>query len=74
MLSNLWNREPVLVIGFVEAILALVAAFGLDLSAEQIAGIVAVTSTGLALFGRSKVSPLPPPPPEVPANVELGEE
>jgi hypothetical protein len=54
----IWNREPVLFYGLVNALIALVCAFGLDLSPEQIAGILAVTSTGLALITRRVVTPV----------------
>lgn len=54
------KAEPALVAGFVQAVLALVVAFGLDLSPEQIGAILAVTAAGLALFTRSRVSPVAP--------------
>lgn len=57
MLDRIRN-EPALVSGFVQTILALVVAFGLNLSTEQTAAILAVTAAGLALFVRSKVTPV----------------
>jgi len=55
---NRIKSEPALVAGFVQAALALVVAFGLDLSTEQIGAVMAVTAAALALFVRGKVSPL----------------
>ena len=49
--------EPVLVAGLVEAVLALVVAFGFDLTKEQSAAILLVTGAVLALFARGKVVP-----------------
>jgi hypothetical protein len=54
----LWNREPALFYGLVNAVIALVCAFGLDLSGEQIAGIMAVTSAVLAVITRRAVTPV----------------
>jgi len=56
--GNLWNREPALVVGFVQAVLGLAIVFGLDLSAEQVGGILVATASGLALIVRRKVSPV----------------
>lgn len=51
------KTEPVLVTAFVQAVLALVVSFGLELSPEQIGGILAVTGAALAFFARAKVVP-----------------
>jgi uncharacterized membrane protein len=51
------RREPVLVTGFIAAVVALVTAFGLHLSNEQVAAINAVVVAILAFVARSKVSP-----------------
>lgn len=53
----IFDREPVLVYAVVQALLGLVAAFGLHLSAEQIASILAVTGAVLALITRRNVTP-----------------
>lgn len=52
------RSEPVLVTGLVQAVLALVASFGLDLSTDQIGAILAVTAAVLAFIARSKVTPV----------------
>lgn len=53
----IWKREPALFYGLVNTILALVLAFGVDLSTEQVGAILAVTSALLALITRSQVTP-----------------
>jgi hypothetical protein len=54
----IFGREPALIIGLVEAVLALVLAFGLNLSPEQIGGIMAVTTALLAVVVRQVVTPV----------------
>lgn len=59
-MTAIWKRiqtEPALVSGFVSAALALAAAFGLNLSGDQIGTILAIVSAGLALLVRSQVTP-----------------
>jgi hypothetical protein len=59
-MKSLWARiqtEPALVSGFIAAALALAAAFGLNLSGDQIGTILAIVSAGLALLVRSQVTP-----------------
>lgn len=75
-ISTLWNREPALVVGFVQAVLGLALSFGLELTAEQTGGILVVVAAALSLLVRRKVSPVVkvPTEPDVPANVELGAE
>ena len=52
------KREPALIAGFIQAVLVLVVAFGLNLTAEQVGAIEAVVAIGLALFVRSQVTPV----------------
>jgi hypothetical protein len=52
------RNEPVLVTALVQAVLALIVSFGLDLSAEQIGSILAVSAGLLAFVARSKVTPV----------------
>lgn len=56
-MSNLWGREPAAVVAFVQAVIAVAVAFGLDLSPEQVGAVVAVTALGLGLVTRSQVTP-----------------
>lgn len=52
------RSEPVLVTGLVQAVIGLIVAFGVGLTGEQTAAILAVTAAVLALVARSKVTPL----------------
>lgn len=52
------KAEPVVVTSVVSSLLALAVAFGLSLSDVQIAAVLAVTNSLLALFVRGKVSPI----------------
>lgn len=58
---TLWNREPAMILGVIETVLALVLAFGLDLSGEQVGAIMAAAAALLALITRSQVTPLADP-------------
>lgn len=51
------RNEPVLVTGFVQAVLGLLLAFGLDLSNEQTGSIMVLTAALLAFIARGKVTP-----------------
>jgi hypothetical protein len=53
----IWKREPALFYGLVNTVLALVLAFGVELTVEQTGAILAVTSAVLALITRSSVKP-----------------
>lgn len=53
------DREPALILAAVQSIIALVVAFGLDLTADQVGAIVAVTAAVLGVITRSKVTPTP---------------
>ena len=57
-MRNLLNAEPVAIAGLVQAGLALVVSFGLQLSPEQIGAIMAFTAALLAVLVRRKVSPV----------------
>ena len=54
----IFKREPALILGLVGAVIALVIAFGLELSSEQVGGIMAGTSALLAVVTRSQVTPV----------------
>lgn len=55
-LSNLWGREPVLILGVIQAGLALVVSFGLELSSGQIGAIMAFSAAVLSLIARRTVT------------------
>lgn len=56
-MKTLWNREPALILGAVQAILALAIAFGADLTPEQTGTILAASAAIIALITRQKVTP-----------------
>jgi hypothetical protein len=56
--GTIWGREPAMVLALVQAVIALVVAFGLSLEADQIGAILAVTAVVLGLVTRSRVSPV----------------
>ena len=53
----MFNREPAAVLGTVQALIALVVAFGFELSAGQVGAIVAASAAVLTLVTRSQVTP-----------------
>ena len=60
LVKGFWDREPVYFIAVVQAAIALVVAFGLNLSAGQITAILAFVAALLSFLTRSRVSPVPP--------------
>jgi hypothetical protein len=55
--GTIWGREPAMLLALVQAVIALVVAFGLNLKPDQIGAILAVTAVILGLITRSRVSP-----------------
>ena len=55
--GTIWGREPAMVLALVQAVIALVVAFGLNLAPDQIGAIVAAMAVVLGLITRSKVTP-----------------
>lgn len=51
------RREPALVAGLVQALLAALVAFGVPLSPEQTAAVLAVSAAVLAFVVRRQVTP-----------------
>jgi hypothetical protein len=56
----MFGREPALILGFIQAALALAVGFGLDWTAEQVSLVVAAAAAVVALITRSRVTPIPP--------------
>lgn len=56
-MGTIFGREPTMILAFVQAAIVLGVSFGLQLTQEQTAGILALTAVGLGLITRSKVSP-----------------
>lgn len=54
----MFGREPALILGAIQAIIALGVGFGLHWSAEQVTLVTAASAAILALITRSQVSPV----------------
>ncbi len=54
----MFDREPVLWLGFIRACVVLVTAFGLNLDPAQIAAIYLVAEMAISLVARSRVTPI----------------
>lgn len=50
--------EPALVVALVQATIAVVVSFGMELTTEQVGAILALTATASALFLRGRVKPV----------------
>lgn len=57
MITRMWQGEPALVLGVVQAVLAATVTFGLELSDEQLAALVAVIAAVHAVAVRRNVEP-----------------
>lgn len=55
---NIWGREPALILAAIQAGLALAVTFGVDLSNEQIGGILATSAAIFGVWTRSQVRPV----------------
>lgn len=56
-MKRIYDTEPALLLGAVQAVVALAVAFGLDLSAEQVGAILAASAAVLSVLLRRKVTP-----------------
>lgn len=56
----MFNREPILWLAAVQALIALVTSFGFDMTGEQTGAIMAVSAAVLGLVARRRVSPVVP--------------
>ena len=57
-MGTLFGREPALVLGAVNAILALAVGFGLNVTSEQVGLINAAVAAILSVIVRQRVSPI----------------
>jgi len=57
-ISNIWGREPAMILALVQCVIVLAVSFGLRLSPEQTGAILALTAVVLGLWTRSQVSPV----------------
>ena len=56
----MFNREPAVILALVQAGIALVVSFGVDLSVEQTGALLAFTAGVLGFVTRSRVTPVEP--------------
>ena len=56
--NMIFNREPALILAAVQAVLAVAIGFGVDITTEQLALILAATAAVLGVITRSKVTPV----------------
>lgn len=56
-MGTIFGREPAMVLAFIQAIIVLGVSFGLSLTPEQTAAILALTAVGLGLITRQQVKP-----------------
>ena len=56
--GTIFGREPAVVLGLVQAGIALLLAFGLNLTNIQVGAIIAFTAVLFAVITRSKVTPV----------------
>lgn len=54
----IFDREPVLILGLVRALVVLVTAFGLNLTPAQIAAVYLVAEMVISVIARSRVTPV----------------
>ena len=59
-MGTLFNREPAMLLALVQAGLALAVGFGLTLTSEQMALLLAFTAALVGFWTRAKVSPASP--------------
>ena len=59
-MSNLWNREPAMILATLQAVIALALTFGVHLTVEQVGAIMAAVAAVLGLITRSQVTPTTP--------------
>jgi len=53
----IWNREPALIIGAVNAVIAVAVGFGLDFTSAQVGLLNAAVAAVLSVLVRRKVTP-----------------
>lgn len=71
-MTNLWGREPAVVLGLIQAGLALLLSFGFELTVEQQGSIIAFSAVLIAVITRSQVTPIANVP-DVVVSVETPE-
>lgn len=54
----MFGREPALILGMIQALIALGVGFGLELSSEQMGLLMAASAAVIGFWTRTKVSPV----------------
>lgn len=54
----MWNREPALILGALNALIALAVGFGLDITPEQVGLVNAAAAAIVSVIVRSQVTPV----------------
>ena len=57
----IFQREPAVILGAINAIIAVAIGFGLDITQEQFALVMAAVAAVLAVITRSQVTPVADP-------------
>jgi hypothetical protein len=65
------KNEPALIVGAVQALLAVAVSFGLDLSVEQVGAVVAASAAVTSILLRQQVSPTSALPAAEPQRLPL---
>jgi hypothetical protein len=58
---KLFDREPIVILAVVDALVGLVMAFGIDIDTGQKVAVMTFLSAVLAVVGRSQVTPVSDP-------------
>lgn len=58
---SIWNREPVMILALVAAVINVLVVFGIDISTEMKTAILTVVDALLALAARGAVTPVADP-------------
>lgn len=57
MSDNIWGREPALILGLVQAGLAMAVGFGLNLDGQQVALVMTFAAAVVSVIVRRKITP-----------------
>ena len=57
-MGDIFGREPVLVLGFLRAIVVLAVSFGLNLTQDQLVALYLVLELTVSLIARQRVTPV----------------
>jgi hypothetical protein len=69
---QLWDRQPVVILAFVQAAIVLAVSFGADITEAQTAAVIVFATAALALVAWTQVTPVAAP--DLGAIADDGEE